>query len=336
MTFKRFADAWVAREAKATANWKGWTPDYTEEVKASLRNHLSDLDGIPLTTITAALVEPSLAKVERDAPMMLEKVHRRLRVIMDEAARKGLIPINPLPPPRRRSGSSRRHYPAVTDLPGLGAILRDARASDPCKGIQRAHLLLAFTGLRVSEVVGAQWSEFDLDGVDVPIVGDLHRTRHAPDAGNWRVPRSRMKREDTARGDHIVPLPPLLLAELRRWREADGNGAVYVCPAPRDPAKHITPEGCEKWMRDALKLGGKHSPHSWRAAFKSVCADAGKSKDATEAQLDHVIGTSTESAYDRAKRLELRRELVTWYEGALVAARDGAAVLPLKGRGARS
>ena len=39
----------------------------------------------------------------------------------------------------------RRHYPAITDIKAIGNILRAARAADPCKGIARAHMLLAFT-----------------------------------------------------------------------------------------------------------------------------------------------------------------------------------------------
>ena len=34
------------------------------------------------------------------------------------------------------------------------------------QGYSRANVLLEFTALRVSEVVGATWAEFDLDGVD--------------------------------------------------------------------------------------------------------------------------------------------------------------------------
>jgi hypothetical protein len=36
------------------------------------------------------------------------------------------------------------------------------------------------------------------------------------------------------------------------------------------------------------------------------------------------------AAYDRGTRLELRRELVNWYETKLLAARDGATVVPLR------
>jgi integrase len=58
--------------------------------------------------------------------------------------------------------------------------------------------------------------------------------------------------------------------------------------------------------------------------------DAGKDRDAVEAQLDHATGSTTETSYDRSKRLERRREIVTWHEAGLIAARDGATVLPLE------
>jgi integrase len=323
-TFAAVAADWVKSEARQAA----WSTAYRDEVESSLRNHLSDLDGLPLVEVTAPVAAPVLRKVELAAPQMLEKVRRRLRCILDYGVDQGVIVVNPLPAPRRVRRKDRRHFPAVTELSGLGAILRAANASDPCKGIRRAHALLAFTAMRVSEVVGATWAEFSLDGVDVAI-GD-GRTKRDARAGNWSIPRERMKRKDEERGPHVVPLPPMLLAALREWRKADGTDTGYVCPAPRDAAKPITAEAVEKHYRNALDLAGKHSPHSWRSAFSTVAREVGKDGDAIEAQLDHVVGNKVSSAYDRARRVELRRPLMTWYEGALVAARDGAAVLPMR------
>jgi integrase len=145
-----------------------------------------------------------------------------------------------------------------------------------------------------------------------------------------------MKRKDADRGPHTVPLPPKLLALLREWRAADGDGAAFVCAAPRDRTKTIVPEACEKFYRNALDLGGKHSPHSWRSAFSTICRDAGKDGDSIEAQLDHIVGNKVAAAYDRAARLELRRALLTWYENTLIAARDGATVHPIATRKAQS
>jgi integrase len=180
--------------------------------------------------------------------------------------------------------------------------------------------------MRVSEVVGATWAEFQLDGVDIVTDHDVH---HDPRAGNWVIPRTRMKRKDEERGPHIVPLPPVLLRTIKEWRAADGNAAKYVFVAPRDTDQHITPEGLEKFYRIALGLAGRHSPHSWRAAFSTICREAGKQGEVIESHLDHVVGTKIESAYDRSARLELRRALMRWYENKLIAARDGAHVIAL-------
>lgn len=305
-TFGKFSAAWVDREARRAR----WSPEYKDEVAASLTNHLAELDGLPMTKVTAPVVAPHLHAVERAAPHMLEKVRRRLRAILDDAVEQGVLQGNPLPAVRRSRKGERRHFPAVTDLQGVGEILRKARASDPCKGVQRAHQLLAFTAQRVGEIVPAKWTEFDLEH------------------GTWSIPRVRMKRKDAQRGPHTVPVPPALLSALKEWRQAEPDG-VYVCPAPRDAKAPITAEAIEKFYRNALELAGRHSPHSWRSAFSTISREHAKDGDVIEAQLDHVVGNKIASAYDRAKRLDLRRALMTWYESALVAARDGAKVLPL-------
>jgi integrase len=312
MLFEGFAGRWIAHEARRLR----WSPDYRREVEQSVARHLKTLHPLPLVEVTAQAAASMLRDVERATPMKAEKVRRRLRGILDFAVEEGLIPGNPLPARRRGPKVERRHFPAVTDRAGVGEILRKARASDPAKGIARGHLLTAFTAQRIAEVVGAQWDEFDLE------------------SGIWSIPRTRMKIRDQARGTHQIPIPRHLLAELKQWREADGPGALLVCPAPRDSKRAITPEGVEKHYRDALDLAGKHSPHSWRSTFKTICADAGKDSEIVEAQLDHVVGNKVAAAYDRAKRLELRRRLMQWYESELIAARDGGEVVPLRAGGA--
>lgn len=168
-TLGRVAQDWMHDERRR----KGWSADYQVEVANSHKRHLSRLDPLLVADITAPLVAPILRNMEKEAAAMVEKIHRRLHGIMDYCIEQGLIAGNPLP--RRRTTYTKRHYPAVTDLAGVGEILRAARAADPCKGIMRAHVVAAFTAMRVSEVVGATWAEFQLDGVD--IVTD-HDVRH--------------------------------------------------------------------------------------------------------------------------------------------------------------
>jgi integrase len=141
---------------------------------------------------------PILAKVERRAPLMHEKVRQRLYRILDHAVTLGALERNPLPKPEPERRVDRRHFPAVTDLPSIGAILRAARVSDPAKGIQRAHILLVYTAQRISEVVGATWSEFDLQ------------------AGTRSIPGTH-EEEGRGRGPHESRCP--------RPAAAEGNGA---------------------------------------------------------------------------------------------------------------
>jgi len=200
-TFAAVAADWVEREARRMR----WTPDYKAEVEASLRNHLGELDRLPVTEITAAVTAPLLRSVDRRAPDMAVKVRRRLRTILDHAVEEGLLPLNPLPASRRTRVVERRHFAAVLDRGELGEILRRAERSDVCAGVLRAHHLLVFCAQRIGEIVEAEWNEFDLEGA------------------TWTIPRERMKRRDPERGDHLIPIPPLLLRHLREWRRVDGE-----------------------------------------------------------------------------------------------------------------
>lgn len=298
-TFGAVKAAWIVDESRR----KKWSADYREQVEATLANHLPHLDRRQITGVVARITAPMLDTVEASAPYMREKVERHLNAILDFAVEKGLLERNPLPARRRRSKVERKHFPAITAAGDLGELLRAARNSDVARGVMRAHLLCAFTAQRIAEVVGATWDEFDVD------------------AATWSIPRARMKRKDAQRGPHLVPLPPVLLAALRAWHDADGPTAVYVCPAPRDAKASIVAEAVEKFYR-RIGYAGRHSPHSWRSAFSTIAREAGKDGDLVERQLDHKVGDNAQAPYDRASRLEDRRTLMAWYESVLLGARD--------------
>ena len=107
-----FASVAADRGSRARRKRAKWTPDYSDEVAASLTNHLSALDALPMAEITAAMAAPHLRKVERTAPDMAKKVRQRLRSILDYAVEDGVIAGNPIPAPRRRKkGPSARTCP---------------------------------------------------------------------------------------------------------------------------------------------------------------------------------------------------------------------------------
>jgi integrase len=289
----------------------GWTSDYAIEVERSIDNHLGDLLDLHVSKVDAPAVARVLAKVERESVSMCKKIRSRVRAIFDHAIMEGLITLSPVLVPRRRKAGAKRNYPAITEREDVGKILRDARKAEVSRGIKRAHEIIAVTAQRSGEVVPAEWSEFELDS----------------NAPTWKIPRSRMKIKDPTRPSHSVPIPPGLCALLKAWKLEDGDGAVYVCPAPRSKG-HVTADALEKFYRRTLGLKGKHVPHSWRRVWKTWGGDAGKPFDSLEAQLDHInIGGKIAGAYDEAVRLESRREIAAWYEGKLAAARDGTEVI---------
>jgi integrase len=306
-TFAAVKRDWIAAEARR----RKWTANYREEVEASLRNHASSLDALPVAACTAPVVAPIVRSLERSKPDMASKLRQRLRGIFDYAVEHGLLPGNPLPAQRRGAKRDRRHHPVILDRAAIGEVLRAADKAEMSRGVKRAHCLVVYTVQRIGEIVPARWDEFDLR------------------AGIWTIPRERMKRKDVERGDHLIPIPPKLLQALQEWRRADGEESEYVCPAPRDASRNITIEAVEKFYRRGLNLADRHSPHSWRSLFSTWARDAGKDADGIEAQLDHIVGNKVASAYDRAHRLELRRDLMAWYEATLLAARDGATVTPI-------
>jgi integrase len=178
--------------------------------------------------------------------------------------------------------------------------------------VRLAHRLLAFSGVRVSNVIGAEWPEFDLDG----------------ETPTWTIPRAKMKARDRHH-DHKVILGPTIAAELRKWRQTiGGKGYAFKSPIGN---KHITPESLEKAYRDTLSLKDKHTPHGWRAALSTLARENGFERVVVELALDHVHDNEVVRAYDRGQRLEQRVKLMQWWDAQLSMAQRGADVVPLRG-----
>ena len=58
-TFAAVTADWIKQEARRSA----WMPGYRAQVKASLENHLAELDGLPIAEITAAIAMPHIRRV---------------------------------------------------------------------------------------------------------------------------------------------------------------------------------------------------------------------------------------------------------------------------------
>lgn len=191
------------------------------------------------------------------------------------------------------------HQPAVDPQKELPALLRAIETYDQIgdKQTRLALEFLALTFVRTGELVGAEWTEFDLG------------------KGLWFIPAERMKMKN----EHIVPLARQVLAILTELKELSG-GSRFVFPG-RNRGKPIS----NNTMLFALyRLGfkGKMTGHGFRAVASTVLNESGFNPDVIERQLAHREQNTVRAAYNRAEYLDDRRKLMQWYADHLDAVRD--------------
>jgi integrase len=312
-TFGSVANSWLS---KRKADWSDI--HYSKSKQALERDVFPALGKLPVDEITPAMIAAVIEKITRRGALdTAGKILWNVNCVFRFAQARGLCRDNPALPvreviPKKRAHSQR---PALLKIESLGELLRRFEGAPVSPAVRIAHRLVAYTGSRIGNVIGAEWKEFDLDG-DLP---------------SWTVPRNKMKARDRTY-DHRVLLGPTIATELRIWRSITG-GRGFVFPSPTGRA-HITHESIEKALRVTLGMEGKHSVHGWRASLSTLARDAGFSRDVVELTLDHVHDSQVARAYDRGERLAERERLMYWWDSQLSGAQHGTRALPLRSAGA--
>lgn len=169
---------------------------------------------------------------------------------------------------------------------------------------QLALQLLTLTFVRTNELIGAPWTEFDLD--------------HAL----WIVPAERMK----MRNEHVVPLTSRALEIIHELKAIAGNSR-YLLPG-RNPNKPIS----NNTLLFALyRLGykGKMTGHGFRAVASTILNESGFNPDAIERQLAHCERNEIRGAYNRAQYMPERIRMMQWWDDYIQGLENGASVVPL-------
>ena len=103
-----------------------------------------------------------------------------------------------------------KHFPGLTDPVQVGALLRNIDEYQGQPAVQYALKLAPYVFVRPSELRGAKWSDFDLNGREP----------------TWRIPAKRMKMDR----EHIVPLAKQAVELLRELQTFTGDGE-FLFPA---------------------------------------------------------------------------------------------------------
>lgn len=288
MTFREVAVAYIAAHEPTWRN-----PVHRAQWRSTLESYVYPVFGDnPVASVEVGDITRVLEPIWFAKPETASRIRGRIESILDYATARGWRTgdnpgrwkghlANLLP--NRRKVARVEHHAALpfTQLPAFMAAL----TAQP--GI--AAQALAFTILtaaRTGEVIGATWSEVDLE------------------AAVWAVPGKRMK----AGRDHRVPLSPPALAILRDMAQAGTAPTAFVFRGgKRDkPLSNMA-------MSAVLRRMGREgvTVHGMRSALRDWTAETTNyPREVAEMALAHTIRDGVEAAYRRGDLYKKRAEMM--------------------------
>ena len=280
LTFRRACAMYIAaresewRNPKHRTQWVNTLATYAEPVLGAL--DVADID----TADVQRVLEPIwLTKTETAT-----RVRGRIEKILDWATVRGSRSgENParwrghleqlLPQPGKVAKV--QHHPAIHVADAPSTVVRIVQAAGVAA---QALLLLVLTACRSGEVLGARWSEIDLD------------------RALWVIPAERMK----AAREHRIPLSRQAVALLRALPVVVGCDLVFPS---RQRDKQLRPLSDMALTQLLRRLRVPCVPHGWRSTFRDWSAETtGYPGEVVEMALAHAIKDKTEAAYPKKER----------------------------------
>ena len=313
MTFEQAARAWHAQHE---GGWKN--PKHGRQVLASLDRPTPFLEigNLPVDEIDTGLVlkciEPIWADQDRDR---MSRVRGRIESVFDWAPS---VTIASGDNPARWKG----HLAEVLPAPGkiakpmhhaalpytqIAEFVADLRTREGVAA--RALEFPILTAARSGEVIGARWSEIDLD------------------AATWIVPQGRMKGGRAAPRAVVRSRSRDCCATLptRGWQRVRIPGAAF---RRRRLANMAMGAELKRMRRNEVTV------HGFRSTFRDWAAKSTSFPNhVIEMALAHAIGNAVEAAYRRGDLVVKRTQLMqAWAAYCAKPAANGETVVPLRGR----
>ena len=250
-----------------------------------IRNHIRPRWAeVPVNRITPMPVEDWLKRLQL-APKTRSHIRSLMHTIFQCAERWELVGKNPIKLVRVKGGSKRLKTPRVLTPDEFQQLLKFIR--EPFRTMV---LVAGCLGLRVSEIVGLKWSDFDLDELTLLV----QRSRVHGKDGDVKTEYSRDR----------VPLDPalvkVLLQHRSRWFEAP-DGWVFANPVTRRPyyqeeiqKRHIRKAGI------AAAIGGDIGWHTFRHSYRSWLDEAGAPMTVQKELMRHASIQTTMNVYGKA------------------------------------
>ena len=183
-----------------------------------------------------------------------------------------------------------KHRAAITDPRKVKDLIRAMTAFSGSPVVQSALWFSVYTFQRPGEIRLAEWSEIDLESL------------------LWRIPDPKMKEREP----HLVPLSRQAVGILQGLKPLTGHGK-YIFPSIRTEARGDRPMSENTITASLRRLGfgqDEMCAHGFRGMASTILNEQGWPPDVIERALAHAEGNSVRAAYNHARHLPQRREML--------------------------
>jgi integrase len=303
-TFKAIAEEWLAKQSKILA------PETVSLITGRLVTTLYPALGArPITDIRASDLLRVLRRLEDRG---IHETAHRVRSLFGRVARYAIA-----------TGRADRditadlkgaltpvavtNFAAVTEPRRICELLRAIDGYQGQPSTEYALRIAPYVFVRPGELRAAEWTEFDLE------------------AAEWRIPAQHTK----MRREHLVPLAAQVVVLLRELNALTGD-AVLLFPSLTSISRSISDNSMNAALR---RLGfGKDemTAHGFRSMASTRLNELGFHPDLIELQLAHAERNKVRGAYNKAQRLEERRNMMQAWADYLDGLRAGGKIIAIK------
>lgn len=283
-SFASVAGRWVE-------HWKDdKSPRHVDSTQRRLAsNILPSLGSIQMDAIQAPDIVAMIRVIEaRGARDVAKRTLETTGQIFRYAIAHGYAKRNPakeIEPRDVLKASTKSNYASI-DAKELSNLLREIEVYRGTHVTRLAMKLMALTFVRTSELIGAQWSEFDLE------------------KARWDIPAERMK----MRTPHIVPLARQTVEVLLTLRTITGH-SEWLFPGDRDGSKPMSNNTILKAL-ERMGYKGSMTGHGFRGLASTVLHEQGYTHDHIELQLAHAPRNTVSAAYNHALYIQPRAKMM--------------------------
>ena len=288
-TFFNIASKWY--EWRKTR--ENFSPKYAKEVWRMFEMYIfPTFKNTPITELKANEVIDCLFPLAQQKKLStLHRIVQLLNEIMKYSIHRGIISFNPIESIGKEFDRPvEKHYPAIkpTELPELLKVIQ----SDNIKlDIRRMFMWQLLTMTRPNETATAKFSDID------------------EAQGLWTI----IINKGNKRGrEHIVTLSKQALQILNDIKQDHKNNGIksdYLFPSPRNLNKHR-----HKATLNRILINNGFRDRCVAHGFRSIASthfnELGRDFNIVEVALSHLNGDKVRQAYNRAKYISRRRELL--------------------------